>query len=360
MGVKCRIFLTRAAKRGYLFSPYPTKCMEQLPLRPQVDSTPETLDGVRPERLAEAKKLSRLAKLARSTRARVGAALLAMGGAANAEQSDAATMIQGEVVENVVGDQPQRALSLWNFQVSGYRVGNADASADDVLKWFAFELDESIPDYQVAYYLEFSPNPPVTVVAPDQVGQNRRRYFLVVGDLPELQTLEYAIGIHNGVEGMNLNHALVNANVYAGFGDLSGMPTTLDEAIEMSEKVMVGQYPSQPLDLSDAWVFAQAASAPEPSGDFDADGDVDGSDFLQWQRGLGSQVTPFSGADGDGDGLIGAGDLDVWRHGFGTVPSVNVASHATPEPSSALLAAAGITGVGLANRRRLKHALSRS
>jgi hypothetical protein len=360
MGMKCRIFLTRAAKRGYLFPLFPTTCMEQQPLRPQVNSSPDTLGGMPPEQLAEAKKLSRLAKLARSTRGMIGAALLAVGGAAAVDQGNAATMIQGQVVENVVGNQPQRALSLWNFQVSGYRVANSDGAADDVAKWFAFELDESIPDYLVAYYLEFAPNPPATVVAPDQVGNNRRRYFLVVGDLPELQTLEYSIGINNGVQGMNLNHALVNAKVYAGFGELSGMPTSLDEAMAMSETVMVGKYPSHPLALSDAWVFSQVDSIPELTGDYDADGDVDGDDLLQWQRGVGSQVTPYSGADGDGDGSIGAGDLAAWKQGFGTVQSANVASHATPEPSSAYLAAAGVVTTGLFNRRRLRKALNKS
>jgi ELWxxDGT repeat protein len=56
------------------------------------------------------------------------------------------------------------------------------------------------------------------------------------------------------------------------------------------------------------------------SGDFDADGYADGSDFLTWQRTLGSTATPAgSGADGDGSGMIDGGDLVRWTQRFGSV-----------------------------------------
>jgi ELWxxDGT repeat protein len=69
---------------------------------------------------------------------------------------------------------------------------------------------------------------------------------------------------------------------------------------------------------TDREVWIAEAPAPSERGDFNGDGVVDGSDFLTWQRGLGSPVTPaYSGADGDGNGTIDAGDLSVWRQGFG-------------------------------------------
>ncbi|MDZ4657635.1 MAG: hypothetical protein SH868_08655, partial [Bythopirellula sp.] len=54
------------------------------------------------------------------------------------------------------------------------------------------------------------------------------------------------------------------------------------------------------------------------SGDFDNDGDVDGRDFLIWQRG--GSPTPFS-----------AGDLADWQMNYGVGPLV-AASTAVPEP----------------------------
>ena len=60
------------------------------------------------------------------------------------------------------------------------------------------------------------------------------------------------------------------------------------------------------------------------SGDFDADGDVDGSDFLTWQRGLGTTHTST--------------DLADWQASFGNPLSAGNASTAVPEPTSLGLA----------------------
>jgi hypothetical protein len=61
------------------------------------------------------------------------------------------------------------------------------------------------------------------------------------------------------------------------------------------------------------------------AGDYDDDGVVDGSDFLRWQRTVGSSVD-FS-ADGNGDNQVNGADLDVWQAGFGA-PTAAVQSTA--------------------------------
>jgi hypothetical protein len=53
-------------------------------------------------------------------------------------------------------------------------------------------------------------------------------------------------------------------------------------------------------------------------GDYDANGLVDGNDFLAWQRQLGSPaVPPGSGADGNSNGTVDGPDLGVWGSNFG-------------------------------------------
>jgi hypothetical protein len=56
---------------------------------------------------------------------------------------------------------------------------------------------------------------------------------------------------------------------------------------------------------------------PRVSADFDLDGDVDGRDFLIWQRNSGmSGVTQREG-DADGDGDCDSADLTLWRAEYG-------------------------------------------
>ena len=72
------------------------------------------------------------------------------------------------------------------------------------------------------------------------------------------------------------------------------------------------------------------------SGDFDGDGDVDGRDFLRWQRG--GSPNPLS-----------AGDLALWQTNFGAGGLVAIS--AVPEPSTALLLMIGAFGLIRFSRR---------
>jgi hypothetical protein len=57
------------------------------------------------------------------------------------------------------------------------------------------------------------------------------------------------------------------------------------------------------------------------SGDFDVDGDVDGSDFLAWQRGLGATTgAALTDGDSDLDGDVDTQDLTSWQQQFAPVP----------------------------------------
>ncbi len=92
--------------------------------------------------------------------------------------------------------------------------------------------------------------------------------------------------------------------------------------------------------------------SPGLNADFDSDKDVDGSDFLIWQRGFGI----LSGAarnDGDanGDGLVNEADLDLWRNQFSTSASQS-ATTTVPEPPTLLLLLVGTTRFPGSFRRR--------
>jgi hypothetical protein len=88
------------------------------------------------------------------------------------------------------------------------------------------------------------------------------------------------------------------------------------------------------------------STQPEPSADFDDDGDVDGSDYLVWQRGLGT-LTGATRTDGNAnaaeDGDVDGDDLQVWIANFGASESAHAVS-TVPEPAtiSMLLIAAAM------------------
>jgi hypothetical protein len=92
-----------------------------------------------------------------------------------------------------------------------------------------------------------------------------------------------------------------------------------------------------------------AVVPPTGDADFDDDGDVDGRDFLVWQRGLGVGASHAAG-DADGNGSVDAADLAIWRGQFGA-PAV-AATVTTPEPTALLLAGFGVIASQLARRRR--------
>jgi len=70
-------------------------------------------------------------------------------------------------------------------------------------------------------------------------------------------------------------------------------------------------------------------AAAGPDGDFDGDGNVDGADFLDWQRNLGD-----------------AANLGLWEDNYGTAAAVSAVS-SIPEPTSLLLMGLGALSMTL-------------
>jgi hypothetical protein len=80
-------------------------------------------------------------------------------------------------------------------------------------------------------------------------------------------------------------------------------------------------------------VVLNLTASPIANADFDDDGDVDGSDFLTWQRGLGSAGL----GDADGNGFVNGADLEIWADQFGVPSPSSTNTAAVPEPSLNIL-----------------------
>lgn len=88
-----------------------------------------------------------------------------------------------------------------------------------------------------------------------------------------------------------------------------------------------------------------------PRADFDLDNDVDGNDFLVWQRGVGlSENATRQQGDANGDGRVDGADLAILQTQFGLSPAVAAAS-AVPEPAGICLALFAL-GWAASRRRR--------
>ncbi len=86
--------------------------------------------------------------------------------------------------------------------------------------------------------------------------------------------------------------------------------------------------------------------------DFDDDGDVDGRDFLTWQRGFGLVAPNATHADGDADGDqdVDAADRDVWAAQYGGTSPIVTALSVSDEPktSASLLEHDELVGAAMA------------
>jgi hypothetical protein len=72
-------------------------------------------------------------------------------------------------------------------------------------------------------------------------------------------------------------------------------------------------------------------------GDFQVDGDVDGTDLILWKNRFGTGA----GGDADGDGDTDGADFLVWQQGLG-MSAASAASKAVPEPAAWMLALVGL------------------
>jgi hypothetical protein len=94
--------------------------------------------------------------------------------------------------------------------------------------------------------------------------------------------------------------------------------------------------------------FAYHRAVIIPSADFNRDGDVDGRDFLTWQRNYGLAEVLQSEGDADFDGVVTADDLAVWQESY-TAPLTAIS--AVPEPAGALLVVMAIASFSWHRRR---------
>jgi cyclophilin family peptidyl-prolyl cis-trans isomerase len=148
---------------------------------------------------------------------------------------------------------------------------------------------------------------------------------------------------------------------FSAFGRVLGNGMNLIDTINSLGRINVGVSPVKEVpvfDLSvvqsqgnvfnkDVVIVSDIEQLNLPAGDYDFDADVDGADFLVWQRTFGS--TTLAEADGNGNVVIDLADLAIWQDTYGTVASSSAIA-SIPEPSTLGMALLG--GFLLLKRKR--------
>jgi hypothetical protein len=166
------------------------------------------------------------------------------------------------------------ASSVNSFQTLGYNViGTGNALA-------AFNLP---------------PSPSLPAGLPDKVGEVN----------PGLAPLS-----NNG--GLTETHALLANSPAINAGPPSFNPNSYSPALTSDQNGT----PRVKRGRIDAGAF-ESDFLPQLPADFDGDNDVDGSDFLNWQRNIGTLNATKAQGDANGNGQVNGQDLAVWRSGYG-------------------------------------------
>lgn len=138
-----------------------------------------------------------------------------------------------------------------------------------------------------------------------------------------------------------------------GDSNIPGWPTTPDGdgySLEYMGPLDAGENPlddapADPFDDPANWRASMvqngtpgtAGETSEPdSADFNEDGQVDGRDFLAWQRGFGSTTADRHDGDANQDGFVNGADLEVWQQQYST--AVQFSASISPAVSPLLAA----------------------
>jgi hypothetical protein len=139
-----------------------------------------------------------------------------------------------------------------------------------------------------------------------------------------------------------------------GFSPMAGDRFTLLSGGSISGSFATTVLPVAP-NLSFGLVYNPTsvvlAVTPALAGDYNADGHVNGNDFVLWQQTLGS--TTQLAADGNGNGVIDSGDVVVWQGNLGAEAGGG-GSVGVPEPNALNLWL--IVGVAFECTQRMKKA----
>ncbi len=127
-------------------------------------------------------------------------------------------------------------------------------------------------------------------------------FYLFLGSTSDAQNLD-------GEDGAQDNVALVTKTLDSTFLEANARYRLRIRGVDFDQDPSFGG-----VKFDDLLITSAKLSNPA---DFDFDGDVDGVDFLRWQRGLGKALPNPADGDTNNDRAVNAADLTIIRQQFG-------------------------------------------
>ena len=100
-------------------------------------------------------------------------------------------------------------------------------------------------------------------------------------------------------------------------------------------------------------------STASPLGDYNGNGSVEATDYVEWQNTFGEAIAAGEGADGNGDGVVNAADYVLWRKIFESTMGGG-ATASVPEPGTWMMGVLGFVLLGAGGLRRTVDVTNRS
>jgi MYXO-CTERM domain-containing protein len=300
----------------------------------------------------------RMKNMATSTRGRLAAAVLALGGAIEAgNKAEAATMRAAEVIPGSqateIGDD-EFAFIIDGAQL---RVSNLDDNSNLDAHWVAFRsLDDTKAD--AARSIPGTPIEPDSIIGPSawQADGIESPDMILNGQLQVQQDFFLALGLEeNGNYLLGVDDYLENGKVYIGMSPFVGDPQNIDEAIAMTTGDVYEADIPDILNQLDLYVIRPVQAA-GPSADFNGNGTVDAGDYTVWRDNFGNTNATNALGDADGDSDVDGADFLAWQQQFGTSTGATQSNTGSvPEPSGLALGLSVAAAAAAARRRKGKH-----
>lgn len=212
-------------------------------------------------------------------------------------------------------------------------------------------------------YLNFGKNNSGLIITPTAGAKVLTGFKITTGDdLPERDPAQYQLyGTNSPVTSTDNGRGDGETWTLISSGDLS-LPTdrkTESALIPITNSTSYTSYrlifptvregaaaPANSLQFAGLQFFDNSVAK---AADFDDDGDVDGNDFVIWQKNVGATGATKAMGDATGDGNVNAADLAQWRTQYHTAVA---AVGAVPEPAAVALAGMALAGLAMRGRRR--------